>query len=434
MKTMAGLVVLALLGANVALAQDGDKDKPVTREEFEKQKKELEALKAKLEGNQGKKKDDQDKKKEDQDLQAQIDELEKQLKAVKERTEEEKPGWTKMALTGFGFAGFEALRGEKSSFTAGFNPVFLWKPTDRLFFEAQIELTLEGNDTGVALEYAQLCYILNDFMTIGAGRFLTPFGTFQQWLHQAWINKLPDNPFAYDDGGITPEGTVGVELRGAFALGDNSRLNYAVYVGNSPRLDTDTQEAGILFDDNFTDTKDPKVVGARVGFLPIPELEVGYSVLTGHVGDAGTPFSGLKTVMHGPDLMYLRDSELLYGTVTVFGQWTWSSVTRATYTVNGVDFNFPNHREGGYIQGSYRPSKAESPILKSFEVVVRYDVLHRPNGAPDPVDDHRTTIGLDYWITPSAVVKLAYQWDKRMQPGGGLINANGVVMQWAMGF
>lgn len=435
MRTVAAGIMMVLFGANVALAQDGDK--PVTREEFEKQKKELEALKAKLEAQQGKKKDEQDQKKED-DLQAQIDELQQQLRAVKDRAEENKPGWTKYALTGFGFAGFEALRGSKSSFNAGFNPVFLWAPTDRLLFEAQIELTLEGNNTGVALEYAQLSYLLNDYMTIGVGRFLTPFGTFQERLHQAWINKLPDNPFAYDDGGITPEGTVGLEVRGGFALSDGSKLAYAVYAGNSPRLETQTTEAGILFDDNFTDTKDPKIVGARLGFLPVPELEIGYSVLTGKVGDAGTAFSGLRTVMHGPDLAYVLDSEFLQGTVTVFGQWTWSSVNRATYDPTGAlgfgPVNFPNHRVGGYIQGSYRPSKAESPILKSLEFVARYDVLNRPRQAPDPVDDHRTTLGLDYWITPSAVVKLAYEWDKKDQPGGGAINANGVVMQVAMGF
>src|SRR5579859_6445754 len=259
MRTLVGVVVLALCAGNSALAQDGDR--PVTREEFEKQKKELEALKAKMAELQAQKKDTPDKKKADQDLQDQIDDLEKQLKAVKERGEEDKPGWTRMTLTGFGFAGFEALRGEKSSFTAGFNPIFLWKPTDQLFFEAQIELTLEGTNTGVTLEYATLYYMLNDYVTIGAGRFLTPFGGFQQWLHQAWINKLPDNPLAFDDGGITPEGTVGVVLKGAVALSDSSKLNYAAWWGNSPRLETQTTEAGILFDDNFTDTKDPKTVG-----------------------------------------------------------------------------------------------------------------------------------------------------------------------------
>jgi hypothetical protein len=409
---------------------------PVTREEFERQKKELDSLKAKMAELQDKKKEDE-KKKDDQDLQQQIDELEKKLKAVKEQTEAQKPGWTKFVISGFGFAGFEALHGTKSSFTAGFNPVFLWEPTDRLLFEAELEVGLEGTDTSLALEYATVSYLVNDYLTIGAGRFLTPFGTFNERLHQAWINKLPDKPFAFDDGGIPPEGTIGIELRGGFALGE-TKMNYSVYAGNSPRLETDTTEAGILFDDNFTDLKDRKTVGARIGFLPLPAIEIGYSVLTGRVGDAGTSFSDVNTVMHGPDLGYVRESELLEGTISVFGQWTWSSVTRATYDPTGAlgfgPVNFPNHRSGGYIQVSYRPSKLETPFLKNLEPVIRFDVLHRPNQAPDPVDDRRWTLGLDYWITPSAVVKFAYEWDKKDVPGGSAINANGVIAQFAIGF
>jgi hypothetical protein len=429
MKTLAWLVIVVVLATNFAFAQDGDK--PVTREEFEKQKKDLEALKAKLA-------DLQDKKKDNQDLQQQVDELEKQLKAVRDKVEDQKPGWTNFVITGFGFAGFEALRGSKSTFNAGFNPVFLWEPTDRLFFEAELEMTLQGVDTSLALEYATLSYIVNDYVTIGAGRFLTPFGTFNEKLHQAWINKLADKPFVYDDGGIPPEGTVGVEIRGGCALGESSKMNYAIYVGNSPRLETGTTEAGILFDDNFTDTKDYKTVGARLGFLPIPGLEIGYSILTGKVGDAGTPFRDARTVMHGPDLGHVVDSEFLRGTVSVFGQWTWSSVTRETYDPTGAlgfgPVNFPNHRAGGYLQASYRPSKMESPVVKDLEAIIRVDVLHRPRQAPDPVDDRRCTVGLDYWITPSAVVKLAYEWDKRDDPAGTAVNANGVVAQFALGF
>jgi hypothetical protein len=429
MKTSAIAVVLLGVLASPAFSQEATP--PVTREEFERQKKELEGVKAKMA-------ELQDKKKTDEDLQQQVDELEKRLKEVKEKTDDQKPGWTKFVITGFGFAGFEALRGQKSTFSAGFNPVFLWEPTDRLFFEAQLEIGLQNNDTTVALEYATLSYIVNDYVTIGAGRFLTPFGTFNERLHQAWINKLPDKPFAFDDGGIAPEGTVGVEIRGGFSLGETPKMAYALYAGNSPRLETDTPEAGILFDDNLTDVKDRKTAGARIGFLPIPEIEVGYSVLGGRVGQANTAFAGLNTVMHGPDLAYTRDSDLLGGRIAVYGQWVWSSVNRATYDPTGAlgfgPVNFANHRVGGYLQASYRPSKLEIPVLKDLEAVLRFDVLHRPREAPDPVDDRRWTLGLDYWVTPSAVVKLAYEWDKRDDPTGAAINANGVVVQFAMGF
>jgi hypothetical protein len=429
MRTTAVLLGLVLVLASAqALAQD---DKYVTRDEYEKLKKDLEALKAK----QG---TPQEKKKDDQDLQQQIDDLEKQLKSVKDKAEESKSGTTKITITGVGFAGFEALHGSKSTFNAGFNPVFLWQPTDRLFFEAQLELGLEGNETSLALEYATLFYTVNDYVTIGAGRFLTPFGTFSERLHQAWINKLPDNPFAFDDGGITPEGTMGVEIRGAFALGETSKVMYAVYAGNSPRLETQTTDAGILFDDNLTDVKDRKVVGARLGVLPIPELEIGYSFLTGRVGDSVAGFTDIGAMwMHGPDLGYVRDSDLLQGTISVFAQWAWSSVERTTYGPSAdlpVPFNFSNRRSGGYVQTSYRPSKVESSFLKNLEAVIRYDVLNRPQGAPDPVDDRRWTLGLDYWMTPSAVLKVAYEWDKKSDPTGPATNANGVLVQFAMGF
>lgn len=436
MKTFAVVLAATLLAAIPAYSQDGSS--PVTREEFERQKKELEALKVKMAELQDKKKDEQEKKKEDQELQQQIEELEKSLKAVKEKTEEQKPGWTKFVLSGFGFAGFEALHGSKSTFSAGFNPVFLWEPTDRLLFEAQIELGLEGNDTTVGLEYATLSYLLNDYVTVGAGRFLTPFGIYKERLHQAWINKLPDDPFVFEDGGIPPEGTIGIEVRGGFGLSESSKMNYAFYVGNSPRLGTDTpEEAGVLFDDNLTDVKDRKTVGGRIGILPIPSVEIGYSFLTGRVGASGTPFSGVNTVMHGPDLSHVEESELLQGTVSVYGQWVWSSVNRATYDPAGLVFgpaNFANHPQGGYLQASYRPSKLETAFLKNLEAVVRYDVLNRPHGAPNAVDDRRWTIGLDYWLTPSTVVKLAYEWDKRGDPAGPTTNANGVVIQFAMGF
>ncbi|HLY76218.1 MAG TPA: hypothetical protein VKU80_19110, partial [Planctomycetota bacterium] len=131
-------------------------------------------------------------------------------------------------------------------------------------------------------------------------------------------------------------------------------------------------------------------------------------------------------------------SSLLQGTVSVYGQWTWSSVTRATYDPTGVlgfgPVNFANHRDGGYLQASYRPSMSDVTVLQNMEFVVRYDVLHRPPQAPDPVDDHRTTVGVDYWITPSAVIKVAYEWDKKDGPAGGPVNANGTLVQFAMGF
>lgn len=431
----AGLIVLILAAAE-ARAQDAGQEKYVTKEEYDKLKKDLEAMKAQI----------QDLKKKgasEQELQQQIDELEKELKATKAQVQDQKPGETRFLLTGYGFAGFTATEREASTFSAGFNPIFLWRPMDRILFEAELEIELEDTDTHVGLEYAQLSYLLNDYVTIGAGRFLTPFGTFDERLHPKWINKLPDRPLAFDDGGLSPEATIGLEIRGGIPI-EPIRMNYAIYVGNSPRLETDItgaiDDVGKLFDDNFSGLTHRKSVGGRLGFLPIPELEIGYSILFGRVGDQGDSLSNhVNALLQGVDLSYVRETDLIKGTVMVFGQWAWSHVDRATYIdptgVTPPVTPFSNRRQGGYLQISYRPSKIDVDILKNFELVARYDVLNQPREAPTSVDDRRWTLGLDYWVTASMVVKVAYQWDKRDDPADpSNRNVHAFMAQIALGF
>jgi hypothetical protein len=43
--------------------------------------------------------------------------------------------------------------------------------------------------------------------------------------------------------------------------------------------------------------------------------------------------------------------------------------------------------------------------------VGRYDRINISENAPDGGWDQRFTIGLDYWVTPSFVVKTAYEFD-----------------------
>jgi hypothetical protein len=430
MRISVCLACFLVLGARVALAQEAAQDggKPVTREEYEKLKKDLEALKAA-----------QEKKKDDQDLQGQIDELEKELKAVKEKAEAAKPGETKFVITGYGFAGYTLRERVPSTFSAGMSPIFLWRPSDRILFEAEVELGLEGRDTTINLEYADINYVLTDEIILRAGRFLTPFGVFSERMHPAWINKLPDMPLAFgEDGGISPFSVLGVEARGAVPLGE-TKLTYSAYVANTLRLITDDPvDAGKLADDKFTDDAHRKIVGGRVGFFPIPELELGYSILYGRVGASGTPFSEVDALLQAVDLTCVQDVDWLKGVFTLFAQWGWSHVIRATYDPTGAllfgPVTFDNRREGGYVEISYRPSKVDVDPVKNFELILRYDRFHKPPGAPDAVVETRWTLGLDYWITSALVVKVAYEWDRQEDPAGLARGANAFLAQFAMGF
>lgn len=424
------LPLALLLTSSAALAQDDQKY--VTREEYEKLKKDLEALKSRESGAQAKKKDDQD-------LQQQIDDLEKELKAVKQKADAAKPGETKVLITGYGFAGFTAREREPSTFSAGVSPILLWRPSDRILFEAELELELEGTDTGVNLEYADLSYVLADELTIRAGRFLVPFGTFADRLHAKWINKLPDNPLAFDEeGGLAPFSVLGIEARGAAGIA-GTKLTYAFYLANSLRLVTDDPaEAGNLAGDKFADDVRRKTVGGRIGFYPMPELEVGYSVLFGRVGPSGTSFSDVDAFLQAVDLTYVREADVIQGTVTVLGQWAWSRVDRATYDPTGAllfgPLTFENRRQGGYLQVAYRPSKMDWEWIRNFECIVRYDLVNNPAAAPTNVDVRRWTLGLDYWITPALVVKAAYEWEERKNPAGPNERVNAFLAQFALGF
>jgi len=183
-------------------------------------------------------------------------------------------GTTRFLIAGYGEATFEAQNHNISSFEASFNPIFLWELAPKLLFESQIELQLSDSGTDVGLEYAQITYLLNDYITLGAGAMLAPSNIFVERFQALWINKLPDRPLAVYDG-FLPETIVGAEIRGGFPIGP-TRANYAFYVSNGPALTTnDPGGVGELNFSNFTDNNDNKAVGGRVGFLPVPGVEVG---------------------------------------------------------------------------------------------------------------------------------------------------------------
>lgn len=403
-------------------------DKYVTREEYEKVLKELDSIKARLKAG--------DEKavaaKESEEV---IDELEKELKSVKSLASAVQPGLSKPLVTGYGFVGFTDREGEKGTFDAGFNPILLWKYSDRIFFEGELELELDDTETELELEYANISYIANDYMTLKAGKFLAPFGTFAERLHPAWINKLPDAPLPFGHDGIAPTSEIGFQASGGAPVGP-TKLNYAVYVSNGPRLnigDDEEEETGMLHFDNNLDINDSKAVGGRIGFLPIPELELGYSVQYARVGEDVEASAWL----HSVDLGYVRDVSCLKGSIDVRAQWVWSDVDDVTYDEDGsLGFGplaFNNRRDGGYAQLAYRPSKLDG-FVKDFEGVVRWDTLNRPGGAPMDTDEDRWTLGLNYWFSPSTVVKAAYQFGERRSSMEGKENVSAFLIQAAMGF
>ncbi len=334
-------------------------------------------------------------------------------------------GEDRFVLTGYGFARHNWNDNEnENSFSAGFNPIFLYRLNDRVLFEGELELELEDGETEVDLEYAQIDLVLHDYVTLVAGKYLLPFGQFIERLHPAWINKLVTAPLPFDHhDGVLPFTDVGVQLRGGVPLGygDGARVAYTVYASNGPRYQSG--EVGAAFANNHEDLNRGKAVGARVELFPLALdwnagwLQVGASTYDGEWDSQGNRWF----TSWGLDTFYrYRDLELRGEYVS----------TRRELAGPGRD-----RRDGWYAQGSYRLASVAPAPLNKLELILRYaerDQTEPPEEdgevlplhgavaqANEAGEEHaelvahprQISVGLAYWITPSLVAKLEYDRD-----------------------
>src|SRR5438552_4443025 len=151
------------------------------------------------------------------------------------------------------------------------NPVVLMPMGSRWLIEARGEFKGEferpagggpyGGKVEKELDYLQADYIANPYVTITAGRFLTPFGIYNERLYPIWIRSLQSTPLIFPIGTGSSDGAM---LRGGFPSNDKVNINYAVYfstLSTVNKLDSD------------------RLVGGRVGFfLPGPRIELGASL------------------------------------------------------------------------------------------------------------------------------------------------------------
>jgi hypothetical protein len=422
------------MASPAARAQDATTDGYVTRKEYEELKAQMLAMKKELDGL--KKEKGVARKQESAEGQAVAD-MHKEVapEVAPPVVEPEGPmlGTTKFYIAGWAEGMFEARNARVSTFSASFNPIFLWELTPKLLFESRLEIEPSGGGTNVNLVYAQLSYLLNDYITLGVGEFFSPSNVFVERFEPQWINKLPDRPLAVYHG-ILPNISVGAEVRGGFPIGP-TRANYAFYISNGPSLNAfDPRTAGTLDSNSYTDNNDDKAVGGRVGFLPVPGVEVGYGFETAEPGFQGTTFAHVRSLVQSVDLDITRDSDLLKGRINLYAQYAWSKVDHAVYDPDGsLGFGplaFTSKRDGGYALVAYRPTKVDVDLVRNLEMIFRWDHLSRdPSGLGDP-EENRWTLGLDYWLSPSTVVKAAYEWDKPR----GERNKNALLLQAAMGF
>jgi len=360
-----------------------------------------------------------------------------------------KPGKSKFMLRGYYHTGFDNIQtgdDKESRFNPGtIAPILMYKQSDRLFFEAEFEGSFEGEGFDLGLEYANVSYVLNDYMIVRAGKFLLPFGSFMEKLHPAWINRLSTVPLGYGHDGILPTTDIGVELRGAFYAG-NIKLNYQLYAINGPQLKVggdEPEEDGMLNFGAFEDNNLDKTFGGRLGIFPFSNssLELGFSALSGSVGSQETVYENVSTNMYAMDLSFVRNVSFLKSMVDIKGQYNFVKTDNANYDdlegAPGDQYTYTNESSAYYGQLSIRPSMSGNNFLRKLELVGRYSALETPEGALWEQSPTQTAVGLNYWFDWRTVLKIGYQTTDGLQDGHNAdetISSNLIYVHWALGF
>lgn len=315
---------------------------------------------------------------------------------------------------------------------ADFAPIFLYQANEKILFEAGFDVMLQngstgthaaGSSTSVSLSFGQLDFLANDYLTLVAGYLLLPLGTYTERT-AGWLNKIPDDPLGRE---FLPDAGAGVQLRGAFPVGESGEaVTYAIYAANGPSSTDNTARAGSLdlggnvglnSDGSTGNLHSAPSGGGRVGwFFPWgaqKDLELGVSGQSGVWDDAGDHYWSagvLDAALHlGSNFewkgefinSWTETSDL--GTVRSWGVWT-----QAGYKLAGLNLDVP--------------------FLNDIELVGRYD--NENNGQGTKTD--RLTAGLVYYLTNTLLFEGDYEFIHSRGPNASAPNF--LVFQISYGF
>ncbi len=357
---------------------------------------------------------------------------------------------TKWHIAGYADATFEAVSNDGDTTTsfgaARFNPAFHFQYKDLVLLEAEAEISVDDDgETEFELEYAQADLLIHDNVTLVLGQFLSPVGQFQERLHPTWINRLANPPAGFGHDGVQPASEVGVMARGGVSIG-SALVTYAIAVGNGPTV---SHEGGVMFEASGADDNSNKAVSGRLGFLPVPYLEVGGSFLVGDV--SGSEMADEEDPMDGgmSSLSPTDGKVTLWGADAAYTRGAWDArveylnVTRDPFATAfegslGVEMLPELKLEAWYAQIAYSLSGlTDHPVLQKFEPAVRYG-KYKVSGLDELAEEaaeRRVDVGLNYWLAPSLVARGVVEWrDFTARPEEEPSSQTRYILQFAYGF
>lgn len=289
-----------------------------------------------------------------------------------------------------GGAGFiSTTNGGSTFFQPVLAPVFTAPVGDRWLFESRVDLRefiFQPTGSGPydhqffdTIEYAQVDYNAAPWLTIVAGRFLTPFNMYNERFTPIWIRNLQDAPIIFPIGTRTNGYNDGFMARGVLLSRKEYELNYTAYFSTLSTIKR--LESG-------------RSAGGRVGiFFPSTRLELGVSYQK-----------------------LLQDQRT--NSVGAYASWQPTSVPVA---LRGEYAHSPLG-QGYWIEGAYRFSRFRGPdsLLGRLQVVGRGQQFVR--GVPDvdgslpSTNAQRAEFGWNYYLPHE--VRLNASYGRAFSPNG----------------
>lgn len=259
-----------------------------------------------------------------------------------------------------------------------FDPILLIPLGNKFLVESEFEMSMDvtrnQGRVGPAvvehgIEYLQLDYVANPYVTVVAGRFLTPFGIYRERLHPMWIRNLASEPIIF---AMNDNSSNGAMLRGAAPVTSVMNITYAGYF--SAPLDNSQLQSD-------------RRAGTRVSLvIPNKRFEAGVSF--------SRVLSGTRYNMVGSDV-------------------TWNA-RRIPVDLRAEFVHSDTLGSGYWIEGAYRFDKLHNAFLRNSQVVARTEQYRVPTLQQSLIDElpdrdtNRTAIGWNYTLYDGIRVDASY--------------------------
>ena len=349
------------------------------------------------------------------------------------------PGNIQVLIAGDVNFQFQHQQGHASTFYADASPLIQVRVDKNIFINTGFDFyTQSGGAGGSAADMgaANINYELSNNLTLGGGLISSPIGGIVGIFNPApWNRWMVDGSL---EDNLLPPSELGVWARGGVPAPNSlGYLTYFLFASNGPQL-ASTATAGSYNSLNYGNwdpaAQNGKALGGRISYLPIPNIEVGYSFEYSRPSADGSPQT-VTALVQAVDFNAYYVNKKIDGLFRVRGGWTWDQVGQGLVTETGTGLpglNLGGNSNGGQIEFAYQPSMCGIKYLDKIMAAIRYDRIDGPVSGALSGSGHeqRISAGLDYWLHSNAVLKFEYEFDNL---SGGQHGADAVFMQFAVG-